>query len=446
VSDFPWLVSLINADRITRDGAFQSQFCGGTLTTPTTVVTAAHCVVDQESGNLRDASSILIGVGPNLKDPALRLVRVTSATPSPDYVRRTAGNDIAVLTLAEPLTGVSVLPPVTAVEATALTAAGAPVRTAGWGNTATTGKAYPPVFRVGRMVVFPDASCGGGGSFSYNGVNFNGFSSREADARIMLCAAGVAPGGAVIDACQGDSGGPLIAGEGPAARLVGIVSWGEECASRYPGVYTRVSAEVDFLAARGAIPAVEVVVPDGPPAISVSPRSERLLISLSSDPTAGTVTAYAATVLDPLTGQSWNCFAEPRPDGKPAQCSVVGLVNGTTYQVTAISGTPKGNSPASAAIAVTPLPVPDPGLIRRLTSPEPGVILARVTATDAHGTELTANRLVCEPKRGRSVSIDITDSVVRLTGARPIRYSCTVESSNAFGTVASPSRSVRVRG
>lgn len=446
VSDFPWLVSLLSADRIGREGAFQAQFCAGTLTTPTTVVTAAHCVVDQETGRLRDPSSIVIGVGSNLKDPGLRLVRVTESTPSPDYVRRTAGNDIAVLTLAEPLTGISVLPPVTPAEATTLTAAGSPVRVAGWGSVTTAGKTYPPVFRVGRLIVFPDSSCGGGGNFTYDGVTFTGFSAREAEARIMLCAAGVNSAGQVIDACQGDSGGPLVAGDGPAARLVGVVSWGESCASRYPGVYTRVASEVDFLASKGAIPIVEVPAPAEAPTVSVSPRSERLLISLASDPSAGIVTAYAATVLDPATGQSWSCFAEPRADGRPAQCSVVGLVNGTVYQVTAISGTPEGNSPASAAVSATPVPVPDPGAIRRLTSPASGVILARVTETDAHGTDLTANRIVCTPKRGRAISADITGTVIRLTDARPVRYSCTVEASNDYGTVSSPARNVRVRG
>jgi secreted trypsin-like serine protease len=51
----------------------------------------------------------------------------------------------------------------------------------------------------------------------------------------MLCAG--APG---RDTCQGDSGGPLIMSLGDPV-LVGIVSWGIECASgRRPGVYVRI--------------------------------------------------------------------------------------------------------------------------------------------------------------------------------------------------------------
>src|SRR5262245_23611119 len=59
--DFGFLVGLIDADRVTRLGAFQAQFCGGSLTTATTVVTAAHCVVDADSGAPMAPASVEVG-------------------------------------------------------------------------------------------------------------------------------------------------------------------------------------------------------------------------------------------------------------------------------------------------------------------------------------------------------------------------------------------------
>lgn len=445
-AEFPWLVSLMEVNRLDSEGAFQAQFCAGVLTTATTIVTAAHCVVNQSSGEPRTPDAIVVGVGSRLKDPGLRLVRVSRVTPSPDYVQRTSGNDIAVLTLAAPVSGIATLAPVSPQEATTLTAAGTPVRAAGWGNTTTNGKSYPDVFRVGRMIVFPDGACGGGEGFSHNGISFSGFSPREADARVMLCAAGVTPGGLVIDACQGDSGGPLVAGEGADARLVGIVSWGEECASRLPGVYTRVAAEFDFLRGQNAVPVREVVVPTEAPVISVAPRSGRLVVTFTPPTNAGPDGTFAASALDPATGQLEVCYAEPRADGGSPNCTVGGLVNGSAYQVTAFYGTPKGNSPVSAPVTGTPLPLPDPGRLVRVTSPAPGSILVRVTPTEANGTTLTLDRVTCTSARGgRVTSVDITAPRVTLTDVRPGRYSCAIEAGNEYGVVASPAKRVVVR-
>merc|ERR1711978_46903 len=61
----------------------------------------------------------------------------------------------------------------------------------------------------------------------------------------MLCAARKGK-----DSCQGDSGGPLIVKGSDASGdiQVGVVSWGNGCADReYPGVYARVSSQIDWI-------------------------------------------------------------------------------------------------------------------------------------------------------------------------------------------------------
>ena len=442
-SQWPFLVALLDSRRYAKDGAFQAQFCGGTLTTPTTVVTAAHCVVDEEDGSVTAPADILIGIGPDLKSPTIRVVPVVAVTPHPNYQRRAAINDVAVLTLATPITDVPTLQPLSPQEAAAYLTPGAVLQVAGWGNVLTDGRQFPAQFRVGNLVLFPDASCGGGAPYVLNGIKFLGFGPSDADVASMLCAAGTNSAGQRVDSCQGDSGGPVVEGVGPAARLIGIVSWGEACASDYPGVYTRVAAEYAFLADNSAAVAKPPTVA---PTITVTPVSGGLTISFVAAADGGTVGTFAASALDPATGAVVNCFVNPTKDGSPAYCTIVGLANGTAYQVTAISGSPQGNSPPTAAVAATPVPVPTPGTIRKYAPLGGGKVRFLVSPTQDNGAALTANQLICQRSPSSpQVAANVTTRLVTLSGLRAGRNVCYILATNQYGTATSAPVAIRVR-
>ncbi|QFZ22688.1 S1 family peptidase [Saccharothrix syringae] len=202
----PWVVALFD-----RAGTF---FCGGALIAPDKVVTAAHCLVERTPVTRRDreAGELTAVAGrADLDTRAGRSSRVTAIWRHPAFTAVASGDDLATLTLAQPLPY-------------------EPVRVAGprpglavvygWGRT---GELQAPS-RVLREVDVPiraDAECA---------ALVPGYRPGA-----MLCA-GYPEGGK--DACEGDSGGPLVVD----GALVGVVSYGHGCARPdQPGVYTAVA-------------------------------------------------------------------------------------------------------------------------------------------------------------------------------------------------------------
>ncbi|MGX1273125.1 S1 family peptidase [Streptomyces phaeoluteigriseus] len=195
--------------------ASQNQFCGGTLVSPTKVVTAAHCMVGETAGRVR-----VVGGRTYLNGTNGTVSRVSKIWINPDYTDATDGDDVAVLTLSTsmPYTRASY---VTSTQ-TSLYAAGTTARVLGWGTTSASGSSSNQL-RTATVPIVSDSSC----ASSY-GSDFV--------ASDMVCA-GYTSGG--VDTCQGDSGGPLLIG----GVLAGITSWGEGCAEAgHPGVYTRLTA------------------------------------------------------------------------------------------------------------------------------------------------------------------------------------------------------------
>lgn len=436
--DLPYVVALLSSAEYSRSNAFQAQFCGGALTTPTTVVTAAHCLVNPKSGARATPDDILIGIGPQLVSPDYRLVRVSNIIVHPGYDLRTSANDIAVVVLAEPQSDITPILPLRETDEAVYLAAGTPARVAGWGNTSVTSSAFPTALRVGDVIMFPDGSCGSGQSYTISGVRFGGFGPGEAFADTMLCAAGVTTDSRIVDSCQGDSGGPLIVGTGPNTRLVGLVSWGDTCATNLPGVYTRVVAMSDFLRNAGALTSL---APTTPPDIEVVAMYQRLRVRFIPARDGSRVTTFAATVTNPVTGERQSCFATPRRDGLPTSCEVAGLTNGVEYFVQAIAANSLGDSPPSAVATGIPLAVPSPGRITKITSMIGGTGTFLVSAPLGHGSTVTKQELICTPlPGGKAVTTRVTDGRATLVDLRPVRYACVVRATNAVGSATSVAR------
>lgn len=304
--------------------------CGGTFVSPTQVISAAHCfVVEGEN-----AFAVEVGPASGRSRPSVR-VDASSVEVHEDYGTDGEAHDIALITLEEPIPGVPTATIPTAQQWTSLASAGSAVYSAGWGSTVSGGRGVAN-FLVADLTILPDAVCSNPyetyevGSLTYNGL---GGSFDEAT---MICAGGATTDGLPIDTCQGDSGGPLTAGVGSQAVLLGIVSWGRGCAgmedgeeiSLTPGVYTRLSTYLPWLAARGVGQAA--TKPGAPTNLTVEPVSDTR-VSLTWSPPAddggAAITAYHLQYS--LEGGAYEDIG-PTVDAEPAQ-DVINLTPGATY-------------------------------------------------------------------------------------------------------------------
>ena len=203
---FPWMVRL-------------SMGCGGALTAPRVVLTAAHCV----SGTGPDGGIDVTAGSVDLESPKAIEAHSVSVIRAPDYNAETRGNDWAVVQLDRPLRPLT-LP---------LTKGAAGDRGTftimGWGQTSESSLDQQRFLRYATVPSVPDAVCVA--DYRRAGVDL--------DPRQAICA-----GRQGVDTCQGDSGGPMVRPDGSGGWVqVGIVSWGLGCArDGYPGVYTQVSA------------------------------------------------------------------------------------------------------------------------------------------------------------------------------------------------------------
>lgn len=439
-SEFGFLVALGDRSRYRTLGMDQAQFCGGTLAAPTIVITAAHCVSNTP------ARDIVVGsfADGNLSSKNGRVVDVASIESHPRYNAVSQVNDIAVLTLDQELEDVPTLLPATAQEATSLTVARAPATVAGWGaiNEREPWR-FPSIYRIGRLVVFPTSSCGGGESFVVDGVTFRGYGPDSVDARTMLCAEGIRDG-APVDSCVGDSGGPLVGGEGTARRLIGVVSWGlDRCATRLgPGVYTRVSTFSTFLKDAGVPFDPEPGDRPLPPVVTaVAETRGGLGVSVRATPGGPQPDTFVVRARD-ARGSTRTCSMPAAPPPETARCIVKDLPPKAPYRLSAVSIVTGAVSPPSGTWIAIPQSFPAQP---QLTLTRVGRSSAAFSVTGVSGNGFPVLRQVvrCFSPSGPGARAPIEASgLVLVTGLkRGATYGCSAVVANQNGST----RSDRVR-
>jgi hypothetical protein len=217
---WPWQVALVRAD---EPDAYKGQFCGGTLVAATWVLTAAHCVNDQNANEI----DVVLGRH-KLSSSDGERIGVAEILIHPVYVSWRLGSDLALLRLSQGSAQSTVLVDANKdvpAEARALRAA-----VTGWGATEDRWYGSDVLREVSVPLVTRDV-CNAPEAYA-------GRVTSD-----MLCA-GYLKGGK--GACYGDSGGPLLipSPQGTAWMQVGIVSWGPAGCNREEGysVFTRVAS------------------------------------------------------------------------------------------------------------------------------------------------------------------------------------------------------------
>lgn len=211
---WPSQVALLRSD---EPDNYQAQFCGGSLVDRQWVLTAAHCMFDEDDRRV-SPSSIQVLIGTNSLASGGSRVAVSEIRIIPGWNPATFDRDVAMLRLAVPSAN-----PVQALTGQgAQVPAGAQVVATGWGTLAEGSNNFPTELQQVAMQQKSDAAC----AAAYGpGFNVNS----------MSCAG--SPG---KDTCQGDSGGPLVTKRNGIWVQVGITSWGEGCAEPgFPGISSR---------------------------------------------------------------------------------------------------------------------------------------------------------------------------------------------------------------